>query len=102
MVALLLRETLSVADRHPAHPRAIAAAYGRALREPRFMMMVATIALVFGGLFLYIAGSPTILYRDLGYGAQDFGRLFVPIVIGLMLGAFVSGRMAGHYSHEQA
>ncbi len=102
LVALLLRETLPVADRHPGHPRAIALAYWRALSERRFMTMIVTIALVFGGLFLYIAGSPTILYRDLGYGAQDFGRMFVPIVLGLMAGAVVSGRMAGQYTHGQA
>ncbi len=102
LVKMMLPETLAPADRHPGHPRAIGAAYLRALRQPRFMALIVAISLNFSGLFLYIAGSPIILYRDLGYGAQDFGKMFVPIVAGLMAGAFASGRMAGRYSHEQA
>ncbi len=100
--ALLLPETLAASDRHSAHPRAIATAYWHALRHLPFMVLIAAIALIFGGLFLYIAGSPTILYRDLGFGAQDFGYLFVPLVVGLMCGAVISGRMAGKYTHERA
>jgi DHA1 family bicyclomycin/chloramphenicol resistance-like MFS transporter len=101
-VAWRLPETLPPADRHPGHPRAIAAAYGRALRNPKFMILITTMAFNFGGMFLYIAGSPVLLYRDLGLGAQDFWMLFVPIVSGLMTGAFISGRIAGRQSHVRA
>lgn len=98
-VAWRLPETLAPADRHPGHPRAIAIAYWRALRNPQFMMLITTMALNFGGMFLYIAGSPVLLYRDLNLGAQDFWVLFVPLVAGLMSGAFISGRVAGKHSH---
>ncbi len=101
-VALFLPETLPPADRHPGHPRLIVSAYLRALRRGRFMALVAAIAFNFSGFFLYVAGSPAILYQHLGYGAQDFWRLFLPLVAGLMSGSYMSGRMAGHYSHEQA
>ena len=97
-----LPETLAAADRHPAHPLALAAAYGRALMHGRFMLLVLSIAFCFGGLFLYVAGSPALLYRHLGYGADDFGYLFIPVVAGLMGGAYLSGRMAGHFSHDYA
>jgi MFS transporter, DHA1 family, multidrug resistance protein len=56
----------------------------------------------FRRIFLYIAGSPDVMYRHLHYAANDFGRLFVPLVAGLMLGAFISGRMAGRFTHAQA
>jgi DHA1 family bicyclomycin/chloramphenicol resistance-like MFS transporter len=101
-VVFFLPETLAQGDRHPSHPRAIAGAYWRAFRQPRFLGLIAALAFNFSGLFLYIAGSPSILYRDLGFDAQDFGYFFVPVVTGLMVGAFTSGRMAGHYSHERA
>lgn len=100
--ALMLPETLTPADRHPAHPRALAVAYWRAFRHGRFMLLVVSFALSFSGLFLYIAASPALLYQHLGYGADDFGYMFVPIVVGLMTGAFISGRLAGRYSHEHA
>jgi DHA1 family bicyclomycin/chloramphenicol resistance-like MFS transporter len=97
-----LPETLSPANRNPAYPRALAVAYGRALAHGRFMLLILSIAFCFGGLFLYIAGSPALLYQHLGYGAGDFGYLFVPVVAGLMGGAYLSGRLAGHFSHAHA
>jgi DHA1 family bicyclomycin/chloramphenicol resistance-like MFS transporter len=97
-----LPETLSAAERHPAHLPTMALAYMRALLHGRFMLLVLSIALCFGGLFLYIAGSPALLYRHLGYRPDQFGYLFVPVVAGLMGGAYVSGRIAGHRSHEEA
>jgi len=101
-VAWLLPETLPPVGRQSAHPRAIATAYLHALRHCRFNLLIAIIAFNFGGFFLYIAASPDLLYRHLGYDAQDFGRLFVPQVAGLMAGAFVSGRMAGRFTHARA
>ncbi len=100
--AIMLPETLAPAARHPAHPRALFFAYGRALKEIRFVLLAFSFALSFCGLFLYIAASPALLYDHLGYAADEFGYLFVPVVIGLMTGAFISGRLAGHYSHEHA
>lgn len=102
VAARWLPETLPPVGRQSAHPRAIAHAYGHALRHGRFTALIAIIALNFGGFFLYIAASPDLLYRHLGYDAQDFGRLFVPLVAGLMIGAFLSGRMAGRFTHARA
>jgi MFS transporter, DHA1 family, multidrug resistance protein len=100
--ALRLPETLPRTSRQPADPRDVARAYGDALKHRRFMLLAAALALNFGGLFLYVSGSPAVLYRHLGYGANDFGYWFVPMVAGLMIGSFISGRIAGRYSHAQA
>jgi MFS transporter, DHA1 family, multidrug resistance protein len=100
--ALRLPETLPRASRQPADPRDVARGYVDALKHRRFMMLAAALALNFGALFLYISGSPAILYRHLGFGADDFGYWFVPIVGGLMAGSFLSGLMAGRHSHAQA
>ncbi len=100
--AFYLPETLPPVGRQSGHPRAIAKSYFRALATGRFMILIAVISLNFGGFFLYIAGSPDVMYRHLHYTADEFGRLFVPLVTGLMLGAFISGRMAGRFTHVQA
>ncbi len=100
--AVMLPETLSSTGRQTAHPRAVAIAYWRALRHLPFVLLVVCFALNFSGLFLYVAGSPTVLYRHLGLGADQFGYFFVPVVAGLMLGALISGRLAGRYTHAQA
>lgn len=94
LVRLALPETLDREARQSIHPTAVLRAYGRALGQPRFVALVLGIASAFGGMFVYVAGSPAILFGHLGLGADDFGVLFVPMVAGLMLGSFVSGRVA--------
>ena len=101
-VAVSLPETLPRIGRQSAHPRAMLSSYLRALGNARFMILIGAISLNFGGFFIYIAASPDVIYRHLGYAADDFGRLFVPLVVGLMSGAFISGRMAERFSHERA
>jgi len=100
--ALALPETLPAIARQSIHPRAVAAAYGRALRSSKFLLLVAIVALNFGGIFLYIAASPVVIYQHLHYGANDFWRLFVPLVAGMMAGTSLSGRLAGRMSHAHA
>jgi MFS transporter, DHA1 family, multidrug resistance protein len=100
-VAALLPETHS-GTRQSAHPRAVALAYWRAFRQVGFVLLVLSVALNFGAMFLYVAGSPVLLYRHLGLGPDQFGYLFVPLVAGVMCGAFTSGRLAGRCTHQQA
>jgi DHA1 family bicyclomycin/chloramphenicol resistance-like MFS transporter len=102
LVALRLPETLSHENRHSPHPAHIAKSYRRALSTRRFVMLIAIFALNFGGFFLYIAGSPAVIYDFLHLGAHDFWRLFVPLVVSLMLGSFLSGRLAGRCTPAQA
>ena len=94
LVRFALPETLHRDARQSIHPLRVLRSYGRALGQPRFVALVLGITCAFGGMFLYVAGSPAILFDHLGYGAGDFAILFVPMVAGLMLGSFVSGRMA--------
>lgn len=102
LVALRLPETLSLENRRSPHPVHIARTYGHALGTRRFMLLIAIFALNFGGFFLYIAGSPVVIYRFLHLGSHDFWRMFVPLVASMMLGAFLSGRLAERYSAAQA
>ena len=94
LVWLALPETLHRDARQSIHPLRVLRSYGRALAQPRFVALALGIAFAFGGIFVYVAGSPAVMFDHLGYGADDFGILFVPMVAGLMLGSFVSGRVA--------
>jgi len=95
LIWIRLPETLPAAGRQTIHPLAVARTYGRVVRSGHFMALISSIALNFAGFFLFVAASPELLYRHLGYGADDFARLFLPVVVGLMAGAMVSGRLAG-------
>ncbi len=94
LVRFALPETLQREARQSIHPVRVLRGYGRSLTQARFVALVLAIGAAFGGVFLYVSGSPAIMFEHLGYGADDFGILFVPMVAGLMLGSLVSGRLA--------
>lgn len=49
----------------------------------------------FGGNFLYISAAPLFIVNLLGKGEQDFWILFVPLIVGMISGSWLSGRLAG-------
>lgn len=97
--ALVLPETLPAVARQSIHPRAVGRTYRQALGSGHFMGLVMITAFNFGGMFLYVAGSPEVIYRHLQLGPDDFGVLFVPLVAGMMAGTLLSGRLAGRVTH---
>jgi DHA1 family bicyclomycin/chloramphenicol resistance-like MFS transporter len=94
MMAILIRETLPEAQRQSVQPMVVARVYLRTLQHRQFPLMVLSLGFIFAGIFLYIAGAPTVIYDFLGLGTDDFGVQFIPIVAGLMLGAFLSSRLS--------
>lgn len=64
-------------------------------RDRPFWPLLVSSSVNFAGLFLYIASAPRIIRELLGLSAQGFPWLFVPVVVGLVGGAWLSGRLAG-------
>ncbi|MBB5209539.1 multidrug effflux MFS transporter [Chiayiivirga flava] len=67
-------------------------------RNRRFLLLSFAGCMSFGALFLYIASAPVFVLDILKLNQQQFGWFFVPTIVGMMLGAFASGRMAGRLS----
>jgi len=88
------KETLPPAHRQSVHPRNVWRIYQNILTNSRFLRVVFTLAFAFGGLFIYIAGSPTVVYDFLGLKSTDFAWQFVPMVAGMMAGAAFSARVS--------
>jgi DHA1 family bicyclomycin/chloramphenicol resistance-like MFS transporter len=63
--------------------------------NPRFQRLAAAGTFNFGALFLYIASAPAFVLDLLRLNERSFAWFFVPMIGGMMLGAFVSGRIAG-------
>jgi DHA1 family bicyclomycin/chloramphenicol resistance-like MFS transporter len=63
-----------------------------------FRRLSVAIALIFSAGFIYILAAPVFLIRHLGVSAQSFGVMFVPVVLGMMFGSYLSGRTAGKIS----
>ena len=92
---IALPETHPPAARLPLRPAPMLRGYAGILVNPRFQRLAAAGALNFGALFLYIASAPAFVMDLLRLNERQFAWFFVPMIGGMMLGAFVSGRAAG-------
>lgn len=102
LVAWWMPESLPADKRQSIHPTSVMRAYGSMLAHPPFLLLAIMFGINFGGLFLYIASAPDLIYRYLGYGEHDFWRLFVPVVIGIAGGSFLAGQMAHRLNSRQS
>ena len=93
-----LPETLSAGHRQSLHPRELWHSYVNVLCNREYLLLAIVPALNFAAFFIYIASAPSFLIDLLGVSSFGFAWLFVPMIGGIMLGAFVSGRVAGRLS----
>jgi DHA1 family bicyclomycin/chloramphenicol resistance-like MFS transporter len=93
LVLLRVPETLPLAARQSLHPWYVFNIYRDILGRLRFLLLVMSLGIGFGGLFLYIAGAPTVIFGFLGLGSADFWVQFVPVTGGILTGSFLGSRM---------
>ena len=99
--AKALPETLPPEARHTLHPRALWRNYRAVLLRIDFLLLAPIPALNFCAFFLYIASAPAFLIDLLGVSSRGFAWLFIPMILGIMLGASMSGRLAGRTSPKR-
>jgi DHA1 family bicyclomycin/chloramphenicol resistance-like MFS transporter len=92
----LLPETLAVEDRQPFNVRNLMRGYREVGADPRFLLLSLASGVPFNGFFLYVLAAPTFLGKHLGMAPTQFFWLFCTTIGGIMLGAFISGRLAGN------
>ena len=97
LVWCLLPETHPPERRQPLAAGPLLGNYAAMLRRRRFLWLVAVTTLNFAALFLYISSAPAIVLGHWGMGEQDFGWFFVPVIAGMLVGAWASGRAAGRF-----
>lgn len=93
-----LPETHPPACRVPIRPAGLWHSNRAMLTNPTFLRLAIAGTLNFGALFLYIASAPVFVLDLMGLDEQQFAWFFAPTIAGMMIGAFVSGRMAGRVS----
>ena len=96
-----LPETHARERRSSLAPRMLLRNYWQVVRQPEFRWLAAAVTFNFAGFFLYIPAAPVFLMRHLGLGHNDFLWLFGPAVGGIMLGAWLSGTLAGRRSARE-
>lgn len=90
----LLPETLPKENRHDFHPLTLTSNYIKVLGNAQFRLLALSSALCFGALCVYVTTAPDFVLNILGLKETQFGWLFIPVVIGLMTGSFISHRTA--------
>jgi DHA1 family bicyclomycin/chloramphenicol resistance-like MFS transporter len=90
-----LPETHPPAARLAPRPRQLLRDYWAIFANPRFQRLAAAGTFNFGALFLYIASAPAFVLDLLRLDKESFAWFFVPMIGGMMLGAWTSGRIAG-------
>ncbi|MDF4002767.1 multidrug effflux MFS transporter [Luteibacter sahnii] len=96
--ARFLDESHPPSRRSVFRPRPLLRSYLSILRDLPFWPLAIAASINFSGLFLYIASAPHLIRDLLHLDANGFPWLFVPVVAGMVIGAFVSGRVAGRVS----
>ena len=94
----LLPETLPREQRQSLHAGYLARSYWSVLTSPAFLLICGALALNFSAFFIYVLSAPVFLMRHLGVSETGFLWLFGPAMSGLMIGAWLSGRLAGKLS----
>jgi DHA1 family bicyclomycin/chloramphenicol resistance-like MFS transporter len=98
LVATSLRflpETLPARSRQSFHPVALLKGYQEVGIHARFLWLSLAMGFNFNAFFLYIVSAPVFLGEHLHLGPQQFAWLFIPSIVGIMIGAQLSGRAAG-------
>lgn len=90
-----LPETHPSDSRTPFHPVTLTHNARTMLGNRDFVKLALAGTLCFNALFLYIASAPVFVQDLMGLNERQYAWFFAPAIGGMMLGAFVSGRMAG-------
>ncbi|MFI4986318.1 MAG: Bcr/CflA family multidrug efflux MFS transporter [Alphaproteobacteria bacterium] len=97
----LLHETLPHAKRARGGLLTLARGYGAPLTHGRFLGYAASGALVYGGLFAYLSGSPLVLIMLYGVPPERFGLIFGMNVLGMLLAAAVNSRLVVRFGTDR-
>ena len=96
-----LPETLAETNRQPFHPVALIKGYEEVGIHARFLFLSFAAGFNFNAFFLYIVSAPIFLGRHLHLGPQEYAWLFLPSIVGIMIGSQLSGRSAGKFTPTQ-
>jgi MFS transporter, DHA1 family, multidrug resistance protein len=95
LVLVALPETHPPERRTPMRVGSILSSLLLVARSAAVWRLSLASGLVFGGSFLYIGGAALVVEGLLGLGELDYWMFFVPMISGMVIGAWISGRAAG-------
>lgn len=95
-----LPETMPIEKRFPLSIHQVVISYKKVFGDREFKLIVLAIGANFSGFFIYVLASPVFLIKHLGLTAHQFGWMFIPTVIGMIIGSYLAKRAAGKYGQQ--
>jgi DHA1 family bicyclomycin/chloramphenicol resistance-like MFS transporter len=90
-----LPETHPIAARIPFNGRNLVVTSVAVIRHREFMLLATSLGFNFGSISCLIGAAPMIVESHWHMGETDYWHLFIPIISGILVGAWVSGKLAG-------
>jgi DHA1 family bicyclomycin/chloramphenicol resistance-like MFS transporter len=90
----VLKESLPQESRVPLHLGSLLRRYWQVGSHGVFLLQAVGLGMGFAGFSLYISTAPDFLIHVLHLKETDFAWLFIPIIVGMMSGSWLSARMA--------
>jgi DHA1 family bicyclomycin/chloramphenicol resistance-like MFS transporter len=90
-----LPETHPVAARIPFNGRNLVATSWTVAKHREFMLLAVSAGFNFGSISCLIGAAPMIVEGHWHLGETDYWQLFIPIISGILVGALISGKLAG-------
>ena len=96
-----LPETHPASARQPFEAAPLTRTYLKLASNGPLLLLCIGVGLNFAGFFIYIVSAPAFVYDLLGLDETQFAWLFLPGIIGVMCGAYISGRVAGRLTPQR-
>ena len=100
-VSLVTMSYLLLPETHPFERRArlnfgkLAQTVWKIATTREFMLYAVALGVTFSAMITFIGAAPAIVMGHWHMGETSFAALFVPLICGILGGAFLSGRLAG-------
>lgn len=98
---VMLPETHPKEKRPHLHVAVLARTAWEVVRNREFLLLAIAMGANFAALMSFIGAAPTVVLDRWHLTETQFANLFIPVIGGLIVSAFVSGRMAGRVSYGQ-
>jgi DHA1 family bicyclomycin/chloramphenicol resistance-like MFS transporter len=95
---LALPETHPPERRAPLHVPQLARTAFRIVQHKEFVLLALAMGTNFATVMCFIGAAPSVVLDHWHLGETQFAWLFAPIISGFVIGAWISGRMAGRVS----
>jgi len=96
-----LPETMPTEKRIQLSANNVLRSYQTIFGDAEFTKLCIAIGANFSAFFIYVLASPIFLGKHLALSPQQYAYLFIPTVMGMVLGSYLAKRLAGKFASKQ-